>query len=56
MFYTKPTLTAMRLVASEALSATPWESFTKGGTVVDGATSSHDAQLSGTYVKGGNAV
>lgn len=56
MFYTKPTLTAMSLVQSEAVAATPWESFTKGGTVVDGATSSHDAQLSGTYVSGGNIV
>ena len=55
MFYKKPVLMAIRIVTSEALSATPWETFTKGGTVVDGATSSHDAQLSGTYVTGGNA-
>ena len=54
MFYTKPMLTVSNLIQSEAISATPWETFTKGGTVVDGATSSHDAQLSGTYVSGGN--
>lgn len=55
MFYTKPVLTAMSLTQSEAVAATPWETYTKGGTVVDGATSSFDAQLSGTYVSGGNA-
>ena len=54
MSYIKPMMITVKLVQSEALSATPWESFTKGGTVVDGATSSHDAQLSGTYVSGGN--
>ena len=55
MFYTKPVLTAMSLTQSEAVAATPWETYTKGGTVVDGATSSFDAQLSGTNVSGGNA-
>ncbi len=54
MFYTKPTLTTMSLVASDAVAATPWEAFTKGGTVADGATSSFDAQMSGTLVSGGN--
>jgi hypothetical protein len=54
MFYTKPTLTTMSLVASDAVAATPWDAFTKGGTVVDGATSSFDAQMSGTQVSGGN--
>lgn len=52
--YEKPNVTTLCLVQSEAISATPWETFTKGGTVVDGATSSHDAQLSGTYISGGH--
>ena len=54
MFYTKPVLTTMRLVSDEALSATPWENFTQGGTILDGAVSSHDALLSGTVLGGGN--
>lgn len=54
MFYTKPTLTAMCLVQSEAVAATPWEAFTKGGTVLDGQTSSYDSQQSGTLLGGGN--
>ena len=52
MFYTKPALNLMCLVASDEFCATPWDAFTKGGTVVDGATSSFDAQMSGTQVGG----
>lgn len=54
MFYTKPMLTTLSLVSNESVCATPWDAFTKGGTVVDGATSSFDAQMSGTQVLGGN--
>ena len=53
MFYTKPVLTSISLVQSEAVAATPWEKFTQGGTIVDGAVSSHNAQTSGTLM-GGN--
>ena len=55
MFYTKPMLTTLSLVSNDSVCATPWDAFTKGGTVVDGATSSFDAQMSGTQVSGGNA-
>ena len=55
MFYTKPTLTTLSIVANDEFCATPWEAFTKGGTVADGSTSSFDAQMSGTLVSGGNA-
>ena len=54
MFYTKPTLTTTSIVSNDEFCATPWDAFTKGGTVVDGATSSFDAQMSGTQVLGGN--
>ena len=54
MFYTKPVLTTVRLVSDEAMSASPWSNFTQGGTIVDGAVSSHDALLSGIVVGGGN--
>lgn len=53
MFYTKPTLTAVCLVQSEAVAATPWETFTKGGAVLDGNTSSF-TQQSGQLLGGGN--
>ena len=43
----------MSLVQSEAISAAPWANFTQGGAIVDGATSSHDALLSGKLM-GGN--
>lgn len=54
MFYTKPVLTSVKLVQSEAISATPWENFTQGGTIVESATSSHNALMSGSLM-GGNA-
>lgn len=52
MFYTKPTLTTMCLVQSEAVAATPWEVFTSVGTILDGQTTSYDAKMSGTTVGG----
>ena len=53
MFYVKPALSSIKLVQSEAIASTPWEKFTQGGTIVDGAVSSHNAQTSGTLM-GGN--
>ena len=52
MFYVKPALSSIKLVQSEAIASTPWEKFTQGGTIVDGAVSSHNAQTSGTLMGG----
>ena len=52
-FYTKPVLTNMHLVQTEAIAGTPWADLTQGGQILDSAVSSHNAQKSGS-VMGGN--